>query len=327
MDVLCVRNGCVVDVLSVVFKNTKHTQAATIHEAVQEEYEVDEIITSVVDYFSFGDSFAIEQEVRQAMKPKPAPTKGESDDQVECKLLKSKARSSGFTEILMPVGAPRRTEGINIKTLIQRYRIQDLQENAEESEKAVVRLTSILKEQEASYKRIIEERESLIAQTVEEEAIRRDAESSARIMQRQIDALYQGIEDYKMQSNDLEGQLKQLRLEIRLLEIINGGEKDEDKSRSIQTILSDMKAELTQEEVQLAGLREVTSKLEKEAMQDEVWRMKYEQELCQLQEQIEIEASYQDEDEEEYSFERDGENKIYGFSAPLAQSFSRSTRV
>lgn len=167
---------------------------------------------------------------------------------------------------------------INFKrTIIQRYRIQDLRENAEECEKNVDRLRSILKQQEACYYSLVEEKENLIAQTVvripssislpsalvtkirglfwyfytgsnkvkEEEAIRREAEAAALAMQRQIDTLHQGLEvlvvilpapylqisinvlkDYRMQANDLESQLKQLRLEIRLIEIMNSEEKD-----------------------------------------------------------------------------------------------------
>lgn len=42
----------------------------------------------------------------------------------------------------------------------------------------------------------------------------------------------------------------------------------------------DMKAELSKEETSLHGLREVSEKLRKEAEQDEIWRLKYEQEVC-----------------------------------------------
>jgi hypothetical protein len=54
----------------------------------------------------------------------------------------------------------------------------------------------------------------------------------------------------------------------------------EDKSRSIQAILTDMKAELSKEEASLGGLKEVSEKLRKEAEHDELWRVKYQQEVC-----------------------------------------------
>lgn len=40
-----------------------------------------------------------------------------------------------------------------------------------------------------------------------------------------------------------------------------------------------MKAEITREEVDLVGLREINQKLQKEAEQDEARRLKYEQEV------------------------------------------------
>lgn len=111
-------------------------------------------------------------------------------------------------------------------------------------------------------------------------------------MQIQIDALRQSLQDYNMQTNDLTCQLKQLNLELHLIEIVNSNEEDgmshqqselttclEEKSRLIQTILSDMKAEITREEADLVGLREINQKLQKEAEQDEVRRFKYEQEV------------------------------------------------
>lgn len=46
------------------------------------------------------------------------------------------------------------------------------------------------------------------------------------MMQVQIDTLHQGIQDYNMRTNDLVSQLKQLSLELRLIEIMNGEEQD-----------------------------------------------------------------------------------------------------
>lgn len=87
-----------------------------------------------------------------------------------------------------------------------------------------------------------------------------------------------------------------------------------------------MKAEITREEADLAGLREVNQKLRKEAEQDEARRLKYELEVCklcallmpqlkQLQKQIDMEISYRDESWEydDYSFEEPGEDSIWGY--------------
>lgn len=94
-----------------------------------------------------------------------------------------------------------------------------------------------------------------------------------------------------MQTNNCVSQLKQLNLELRLIEIMNGGEQEgmksldckitrsDEKSRLIQDILNDMKAEINREEGDLVGLCEINEKLRKEAEQDEARRFKYEQEV------------------------------------------------
>jgi len=245
-------------------------------------------------------------------------------------LLDRKAPTAGFMEVLLPVKMTH--DRPNFSVPVQRYRIRDLQSTAKSYDEVILYLKDQLLEKESEYSELVKKKVQLVAQCTQEEGIRREAENSANMMQSQIYSLNQGLQDLNGQDSDLKVHMKQLAMELKLLELTIQSRSDgtEDAmAAQIQSILNEMKDEIKHGESDLVALREVNEKLRKEAEQEEMRRLKYEQELVQLEKRLKEETTGTHYDDDDAAYDpRIDDNKIFGFSAPTtAQSLKWSGRI